>query len=213
MRCKSPSLRIRRICSTCLSTNDADVDIRGGKRGTLSETALLLAIASRNGHFVHALIREDVDVNAKSGPVDTPLKAAVLLRNHDAIWRLVRAGAHIHDHGGRYDDALQTAVYIGDINTIKLFCEHKADVNRPGGELGTGLQAAACMENFEAIDLLLRSGARACDSHVGVFGGALQAAAYYCSIQKSRCYAIMALISTVEGHKGQHLSLLLDKAE
>jgi ankyrin repeat protein len=140
------------------------------------------AARSLNGDLVRLLVDLGVDVNDQHDPHGTALHAVV-----GSTWGWVLLDNYIHNTNGK--------LYVDDFSSwtdrIQLLISRGADPNLVAGEYGTALQAACAVElglsrnskyadhNAVASEFLLKLCPNV-DINVqgGLFGSALQAAAY-----------------------------------
>ncbi|PNP37997.1 hypothetical protein TGAMA5MH_10096 [Trichoderma gamsii] len=151
----------------------ANVHIQGGKYGNALNAAA--AAAFHNLDVLQLLLDHGADVNKVSGERGTPLHNALDTQRKRRLGRRIKL----------------TELCIGK---IRFLLENGADVNLPGGEYGLPLQSACVMGSFsskisyyvERIDAAAKTIRLLLDyepltdvnAHGGIFGTALQAAAY-----------------------------------
>ncbi len=140
-------------------------------RGTPLYYMALYGIVS----LASTLIRDGVDVNAKSGEYDSALQAASANGHVEVVRLLLDHGADVNAQGGLYDNALQVASARGHHEVVRLLLDHGADVNAQGGLYDNVLQVASARGHHEVVRLLLDHGADG-NAQGGHYGNALQAA-------------------------------------
>ncbi|KAK4076727.1 uncharacterized protein Triagg1_4330 [Trichoderma aggressivum f. europaeum] len=170
-----------------LANSGADVSIQEGEYGT----ALHAACCSCNVPIavVNYLLKKGADVNVQRGPYGHALQAVAYRRTPDwssfyqlqsmgehLIQLLLDAGAEVYAQGGCYGTALQAACAGQSEEVVRLSIDHGADPNLEVGEYGTALQAACTVKALDTLGV----GRDIIDVNVqgGLFGSALQAAAY-----------------------------------
>ncbi|KAJ4859748.1 ankyrin repeats (3 copies) domain-containing protein [Trichoderma breve] len=164
-----PDVQILKLLLDC----GVDINAQGGKYGTALQAACFCG---------------------KGTPNDTTKRVAI-------VQFLLDHGAEVNLEGGEYGTALQAACATssGGFDTIQLLLDLGADVNLAGGKYGLPLQAACAVEpqvlddyrappaytNLDslahgAMTLLTANSCQSIDVNAqgGIFGTALQAAAY-----------------------------------
>lgn len=153
-----------------LLEHGADVRIQGGSCGNALNAA---AASAYNSHLLQLLVEHGADVNQVSGEVGTALHSVLAMQRTTSPW-----------------------VGLKDlcISKIRFLLEHGADINLAAGRYGLPLQSAcvAKSSSLHISDYVIRMNAITAtirflldyeppadvNAHSGVYGTALQAAAY-----------------------------------
>lgn len=180
----------------------AEINVHGGMYGTAFQAAC--HVHKSDIVLPRVLIRHGADVHRQGGKFGSAWHAAAARGNTNSVlWLLLHHGVDIDDSRGlQYATALHAALEIppsenpeewdrdSRIARINFLLDHGADVNIGGGKYGFPLQAACAVEHEygEAITKLLFERCREIRVNAtgGLFGSALQAAAYSGQINSVR---------------------------
>lgn len=186
-----------------LLDHGAEVNVHGGKHGTAFQAACCRttwkaapgAPDAPDAQLLRLLIDHDADVHQQGGKFGSAWHAAATRSLDDTVSMLqllLDHGVDIDDvRGLQYATAVHAALEIppseewsraARIVRIGFLLEHGANVNVGGGKYGFPLQAACAVEHEDGEDLTIFLFERCPGIHVnatgGLFGSALQAAAY-----------------------------------
>jgi ankyrin repeat protein len=144
----------------------AHVDARDGAIEFLTqgkgETALMLAVRSRDNRTVNLLLERGADVNAAGSTGATALTEAISARNAEAVKVLIRRGAHVNFAFGRGSiTPLIWASFQECPEIVEILLDAGADVNAKDALGSTALVWAAMSErdDTQTVSLLLKAGA------------------------------------------------------
>ena len=132
----------------------------------VKETALLVAIHTKDAQKVHLLIDAGANVNwpATKGIKRTPIQKAVEIGSFEITQLLINQGALVNNEpavrGG--STALQLAAIGGYIGIAELLLENGADANAPSARVygRTALEGAAEHGRIDMLKLLWNAGAK-----------------------------------------------------
>ncbi|KAI1113784.1 ankyrin repeat-containing domain protein [Nemania sp. NC0429] len=173
-----------------LLSKGAHINQLGGDLGT----ALQYACYKSNLNSMSALIERGADLHIQAGKFGSAWHTAAasdICRN-DTLQLLLDHGADINDARGRkYATALQAAIEgCHEVDKIRFLLDHGADINVTAGTYGFLLQSACAMDGQqsrryrpvrcqEVVEFLLQNYPDIdINGEGGLFGSALQAAAY-----------------------------------
>ena len=91
---------------------------------------------------IFALVKDGVDVNAKSGNGETVLHKAAIWNKVDAICALVKVGADVNAKNGNGETALHKAAILDNVDAIFTLVRAGADKNAKDNNGNTPLDAA-----------------------------------------------------------------------
>ncbi|MFN7095831.1 MAG: ankyrin repeat domain-containing protein, partial [Burkholderiales bacterium] len=121
-----------------------------------------LHIASMGGQseMVIFLLKQGVDIKAKTEKDETPLHLAVRKGDYEqTVQLLLKAGAKIDARTKQGHNALHIAAYEGRLASCKLFIEQKIDIELKDNSSNTALYQAITGNRAEVVKLLLAAGA------------------------------------------------------
>jgi ankyrin repeat protein len=133
---------------------DVNVHYDGGANGLLHD-------ASYYGRldFVHLLLQQNINVNARNNLDNTPLHLASMNGYARVAQLLLEHGAIVNAQGYTHWTPLYYASADGHLAVVQVLLEHGADVHMREGSNLTLVQAATVSEHAEVVQLLLEHGA------------------------------------------------------
>jgi ankyrin repeat protein len=138
------------------------------------ESALSIAVGSKNGSVIDILLKNNAEVNVVSDDGQTPLFRAAYKEQVTYAREILRRGANPNLNPSNPEDGtvLLWAVSTGDLELVRMLLSHEANINSPG-------VLHSAINHIHIMDYLIKEGADI--NKKGAWGStALHMAAYKC---------------------------------
>ncbi|MBI9075749.1 MAG: ankyrin repeat domain-containing protein [Desulfatibacillum sp.] len=133
--------------------------VRGAQiqaRGKRGQTALYLAVFSKNFQIIEKLLDAGADPNLKDDLNQAPLYFAAHQGQVDMVKMLLEHGADVHNRGGELEhDALMAASIQGHYEIAKMLMEKDAKFHIPDKQGMTALMFASQLGHMDIVNLML----------------------------------------------------------